>query len=524
MNKDKIFLFFNTLKYLRLRQLFYRFFYYIKNYFTIEFLNQVDNIQLLQFPFENFNRKSYNNNSFIFLNKEKYFSSIDWDFDDFGELWNFNLHYFDYLNINNIKKEEGLELIRDYIKKRSKKNRFQSYPTSLRIINWIKFLSINRIDDEVINNYLFDDSLYLYNNVEYHLMGNHVLENAFSLLHASFYFKNKNLYLYSKDILFNELDEQILNDGGHFELSTMYHQILLNKILDCIHLMKYNIAWSVDGIFLDFLTVKASSMLGWLDSMLYDDANIPIVNDSSRDFIDTIKYTFDYARNLRIEWSNSQLKESGYRRWNKDKVKVLLDVGQIGASYIPGHAHADTFNFEFIYNSKSIIIDPGVSTYENNDSRKIERSTEYHNTIRINKSNSSEVWDIFKVGNRANVIEIIEGDNYLKATHNGYKNIGVFHQRKFNLLDDSFLIEDKVDFKKNKYLIESYLHFHPDCNIYLDNNIIRVDKKIVINLNGYTNIKIIDFKFPLGFNKTINSKKISAVVLPESSIEINYEN
>ena len=65
MNKDKIFLFFNTLKYLRLRQLFYRFFYYIKNYFTIEFLNQVDNIQLLQFPFENFNRKSYNNNSFI---------------------------------------------------------------------------------------------------------------------------------------------------------------------------------------------------------------------------------------------------------------------------------------------------------------------------------------------------------------------------------------------------------------------------------------------------------------------------
>ena len=33
-------------------------------------------------------------------------------------------------------------------------------------------------------------------------------------------------------IISNELSEQILSDGGNFELSTMYHSIILEDLLD----------------------------------------------------------------------------------------------------------------------------------------------------------------------------------------------------------------------------------------------------------------------------------------------------
>ena len=52
----------------------------------------------------------------------------------------------------------------------------------------------------------------------------------------------KMIHLYSKakNIIEEELEEQILTDGAHFELSPMYHQIILDRVLDCIFLVKEN--------------------------------------------------------------------------------------------------------------------------------------------------------------------------------------------------------------------------------------------------------------------------------------------
>ena len=38
-------------------------------------------------------------------------------------------------------------------------------------------------------------------------------------------------------ILEHELTEQILDDGGHFELSPMYHSIILNDVFDIINIL-----------------------------------------------------------------------------------------------------------------------------------------------------------------------------------------------------------------------------------------------------------------------------------------------
>ena len=108
-----------------------------------------------------------------------------------------------------------------------------------------------------------------------------------------------------------------------------------------------------------------------------------------------------------------------------------MDIGPIGPDYIPGHAHADTFNFEFLYKKRPIIVDIGISTYEKNSRRQTERSTEYHNTIRIDEKDSSEVWGGFRVGRRAKITSYNEEKNKITATHDGYKRMGALHSRSF---------------------------------------------------------------------------------------------
>ena len=88
------------------------------------------------------------------------------------------------------------------------------------------------------------------------MLGNHLLENAFSLLFGAYYFQDEKLYNKSKDLLISELNEQVLKDGAHFELSPMYHQIILLRLLDSIQLIKLNSEWKKDDLF-SFLEAKS---------------------------------------------------------------------------------------------------------------------------------------------------------------------------------------------------------------------------------------------------------------------------
>ena len=76
----------------------------------------------------------------------------------------------------------------------------------------------------------WNDSLYaqcklLERKLEYQLLGNHLLEDAYALFIASIYFSDKKMYDKASCLLYKELDEQILPDGSHYEQSPMYHCI-----------------------------------------------------------------------------------------------------------------------------------------------------------------------------------------------------------------------------------------------------------------------------------------------------------
>ena len=110
MDFNKIKLLINTVIYLRTIQIYYRFYYFLRNRL---FRYNVEKRIINDFnPIVWKNRIDYDNsyfkkeNSFTFLNIfHSFFDKINWNSNKFGKLWTYNLNYFDFLNQENISKE-----------------------------------------------------------------------------------------------------------------------------------------------------------------------------------------------------------------------------------------------------------------------------------------------------------------------------------------------------------------------------------------------------------------------------------
>ena len=387
-----------------------------------------------------------------------------WNFSEHGKLWSYNLAYFEYLNQESMSRQEGLRLIESFIEHfPAMKDAMEPFPISLRGLNWIKFLRRHKVRDQKIDESLYAQYCILLDNLEYHLLGNHLLENGFSLLFGALYFDDARLYNTAQSILRQELNEQILNDGAHFELSPMYHQIMLFRLLDAINLLHANAQKNQETL-LEFLEQKASAMLGWLKNLTFDDGSIPLFNDSATAIAPHSQELFDYAARLGVEAQEKPLCESGYRRVDRQGYTCIVDVGNIGPDYIPGHAHADTFSFEMQRGNAPFIVDSGLSTYETNARRSSERSSQAHNTVTLSGESQSEMWGSFRVAERAHVISLHEGSGFIRATHNGFrKRLKALHEREFVFEEDGITITDRI-ISQTKQPAVARLHFHPTVN------------------------------------------------------------
>ena len=523
MDNRKIILLFNTVKYLKFIQIYYRIYYFFRNrFFNRSYTKKINN-SFKPIKWKNFivNNQSYSeaNQSFDFLNITKSFArKIDWNYHNNGKLWTYNLNYFDYLNQLNLTKESGLNLIKDYLINDSfLKDGKEPYPISLRGINWIKFLSSNQVNDTDVSQKLYNDYQILLNNLEYHLLGNHLLENGFSLLFGAYYFQDETIYKIAKKIVVSELEVQILADGSHFELSPMYHQILFHRVLDCIQLIKLNTFWKDDEL-LCFLSKKASLMHTWLKNITYRNGTIPMVNDATYNIAPQSTLLFDFAKHLEIEILDLSLSESGYRKITNENYELFIDVGNVGPDYQPGHAHSDTFNFELIKNGNPIFVDTGISTYEKNDIRQYERATHSHNTVKIGDKEQTQVWGGFRVAKRAKITHLIEKPNLIEASHDGYLSDGYKHTRSFLWGEKYLILKDKINRStSNKAKAYFHLHFSVSKPLVDGNNVIIESSGVSIEFERASNICIEEYQLSVGFNKTNLAYKI--VVLFDQTLK-----
>ena len=514
---------FNTVKYLKSKQINYRFYYLLRSKlrklsgFTYPLEIRSESVLLNLYP-SIASYPAWNENGFVFLNLSHVFeNTIDWNFSEYGKLWTYNLNYFDFLQQEKMSREVGLALICDFIEQSASiKDGFEPFPIALRGINWVKFLNNHQIKDKKIDDSLYAQYKILMDNLEYHLLGNHLLENGFSLLFGAYYFKDEKLSAKAVEILTSELEEQILDDGAHFELSPMYHQIMLFRVFDCFNLVKNN-PWIVDnGRLMEFLKEKAIVMSAWLNVMTFENGDIPLFNDSAKGIAPTTKQLNDYASRLDLNHQPSTMSHPlsvcGYRKITKPHYECFIDVGPIGPDYIPGHAHADTFNFEIRIQSPTtnhdhihhspptihyqpFIVDTGLSTYETNARRMTERSTAAHNTVEIEGKNSSEVWGGFRVAKRAKIVGLVENDNTITATHDGYKKLGILHTRTWNFGEERIIIEDSLS--KACHAV-ARLHFHPNVTEAMIKKHITIDHQPLTNHQS----RIINYTYAPEFNKT----------------------
>lgn len=409
---------------------------------------------------------------FRFLNAEQDFpAGSDWNAYSLPKLWLYNLHYFDDLNAKEAvkRREWHHELIIRWIAENPPGSGigWEPYPLSLRTINWIKWALAGNALDEPKRQSLAIQIRFLTRRLERHLLGNHLFSNAKALIFGGLFFEGSEAerwYALGMKIMFNQLGEQILADGGHFERSPMYHSLLLEDLMDLFNL---HCAYSKPmGYPLDETIAK---MFAWLKTMTHPDGEIAFFNDAAGGIAAKAHELEDYAGRLAMKPSlplsdrPSLLSDSGFARMENGDAVIFADVGSVGPDYLPGHAHAGTLSFELSLAGRRVFVNSGTSLYGNGLERQRQRGTAAHNTLRVDECDSSEVWSGFRVARRARTFDVQYDDVILAGTHDGYRRLlgKPIHCRQWTTVRNGVEISDEL-VGSGTHLTEVFFHIHPD--------------------------------------------------------------
>ncbi len=527
-------LYINTIKYMKLDQILYRILFAIRKV-NINKNIEIPNIRDSSFALKDYiynNNSTNNGKSFTFLNLNYVFEEkIDWNLSKMPKLWLYNLHYFDFINSKDLLNDISLSnnLIRHWIyeNKSIRGEGWEPYTLSLRIVNWIKWsLTYKKLNEEELAS-LFQQTFFLSKNIEYHIYGNHLIANAKALMFAGIFFnehKNNNFKTLGEELFNSQIKEQILEDGAHFELSPMYHQIIFEDILDIINIYQA-FEETIPQKWIDI----AKAMQKWARAMSHPDQGIAFFNDAAHKIAPSLSDIESYAARLGLEFNEDDfkirnLKQSGYVIYNSEDAKLIFDCGQIGPDYIPGHGHADLFSIELSIFRKRLIVNGGTSTYEISKKRDFERSSAAHSTVEIDGKNSSEVWSSFRVARRAypkNVIIDNSNDEInISALNDSFR--GYLNERILKIKKNSLTIQDSIDGKFKNAI--SRLILHPEVYARKVNDkliILRfLNEKEEIRVTSNTALNIGKTSYSPEFGKTIETNYIYCRFI-EDKLKVN---
>lgn len=398
---------------------------------------------------------------FRFLNVEGDLADLGWCGPRAEKLWRYNQHYFDDLSAKDAEHRRAwhLSLIERWIADNPAPSGdgWEPYPTSLRIVNWLKARFSGVELSPAAQASLAVQTRWLCRRLEWHLLGNHLFVNAKALIFAGLAFDGPEADAWIAKglaILQEQLAEQVLPDGGQFERSPMYHALALEDVLDLINAWRHAAPDRPQPPSHDARwTETASRMLHWLRVMQHPDGRGACFNDSAHGIATPHAELERYAAALGIvsrqpppESGVVHLPDTGYVRLAQPHAVCFVDVAPVGPSYLPGHAHADTLSFELSLHGRRVIVNGGTSVYGAGPRRLQERGTASHSTVQVAGQNSSEVWSGFRVGRRAYPRDVRIERHALRAAHDGYTWLPgkPLHRRSWAWAPRALQVEDEV--------------------------------------------------------------------------------
>ena len=399
-------------------------------------------------------------------------------------LWQYNLHYFEFLWALDYEDARGVvgDWIAHHALARGRVG-WEPYPTSLRIVNWCGYF-FGRHADRIASDVAFRDRLWrsihlqaawLGAHLETHLLGNHLLENAAALALCGSCFSGPSAdawYRRGRDLLAEQIPEQILDDGGHCEHSPMYQLRVAYVLAALRNGGRPDLAERIDE--------PLARMIRALGNLCHPDGEIALFNDSAVG-------VYNAPAALRDWWADVagrprpaatpapgafSLPATGFHGALHDGGHyVICDAGPLGPDHLLGHAHGGIFSYELSLSGQRVIVDSGVYGYEPDALRRYCRSTRAHNTVEIDGQSQCEFWSAFRVARRARPRDVeseTTGEGFrLGGWHDGYERLPgrPRHRRHFAWHGRGILMVKDTITSSREVRAVSRMHLHPECRI-----------------------------------------------------------
>ena len=398
--------------------------------------------------------------AFSLLGETRALDDVGWDNPRVPLLWRYHQHYFDDLTASGAATRATWHaaLVQRWLAENPppRGTAWAPYPTSLRLVNWIKWLVGGAVAGPRVLESLAHQTRWLRARLEWHVLGNHLFVNAKALVLAGRFFTGDEADAWTAQgvaILTRELPEQILEDGGQFERSPMYQALALEDVLDLVNIVRASgSAPPTLARFCDRLCALAPRMHRWLRLLTHPDATLVRFNDTADGIAPPVSELDRYAAALGLAGEEptraglTPLFPSGYVRAAFGDAVAFLDVAPVAPDYLMAHGHADTLSFELSLRGRRLIVNGGTSRYGTDAERVRERGTAAHSTVVVDGQDSSEVWSGFRVGRRARVHDVTVGASSVAATHDGYAHLrgAPRHTRTWTFTEAGMTVDDAV--------------------------------------------------------------------------------